>query len=135
MAASAPKSVRLRASAGLSLLEVLVSLAAAALFLGLMLPAANTALRRMQLASLEADAIQLARNQVEKLSAWPAAEPTPNTGTVGRLTWSVKQIGVDGAQAGAPAGATLRTFQLRVQAAGEPQALVDMTVQRLGGAP
>lgn len=116
-------------------MEVLVSLAVAALFLAFLLPGSAAALQRMQLASLQTEALQLARNQVELLSAWPAAEPVPNSGAVGSLTWVVKQTAIDGAQSTSPAAATLRTFRVTVTASGEQAPLVDMTVHRLGRSP
>lgn len=120
---------------GLSLLEVLVSLAVAALFLGYLLPGATNALQRMQLADLEAEAARLAKNHIERLSAWPAKEPVPNSGTVGTLTWNVRQTAIEGARPDAPVPATLRTFRITVMAQAQAAPLVDLTVQRLGTVP
>lgn len=112
-----------------------MSLAVAALFLGYLLPGTTAALRRMQLAALEADAVVLARNHVERLNAWPATEPVPNSGAVGALTWSVRQTAIEGARPNAPAPATLRTFRITVAAQSQVAPLIDLTVQRLGTTP
>lgn len=120
---------------GLSLLEVLVSLVVAVLFLGYLLPGATAALRRVQKADLEAEATGVARNHVELLSAWPAVAPEPSTGTSGALRWSVQQIAIDGAGKSSASVASLRTFRITVSSPSEPMPLVDMTVQRLSRAP
>jgi len=124
-----------RRARGLTLIEVLVSLVVAGLFLSLLLPGASGALQRLRLTALQTEAQQLARNQVEALSAWPALAPSPANGVIGGLRWQVEQTAVEGQSAGLQGAVVLRTFRITVAALDESQILVDLTVKRLGRLP
>jgi prepilin-type N-terminal cleavage/methylation domain-containing protein len=130
-----PMTVRERRPAdGMSLIEVLVSLVVAGLFLALLLPGASAALQRMGQSGREAEAVQIARNQVEALSVWPAVVPTPSEGKVGGLLWKVEQIGVERPPAGAAATTVLRHFRITVVEGQGQEPLVSLTLKRLGRA-
>lgn len=118
--------------AGVTLLEVLVALAACAMLVTLLLPSIVSELRRVQLSRLQAQAVLVASQQIELLGVWPAVEPKPREGVEGRLRWVVRQVKVDapGADGGAPA--TLRHFRITVNGEDVSSPLVDVVVRRLG---
>jgi Tfp pilus assembly protein PilV len=119
----------------MSLIEVLVSLVVAALFLSILLPGASTALQRLRFSALQAEAVQLAHNQIEVLSVWPATAPAPPQGRVNGLQWKVEQIAVERPSHDVASAIVLRTFRVTVAAADDAAPLIELTVKRLGRAP
>lgn len=135
---SAPAFVRgagRRHARGMSLIEVLVSLVVAGLFLSMLLPGASTALRRLRFSAQQAEAVQLARNQVEALSVWPATAPAPPQGLANGLRWKVEQTAVERPDRTGVSAIVLRTFRITVAAADDAAPLIELTVKRLGRAP
>ncbi len=122
-----------RAARGMSLLEVLVALAAGAAFLAVLLPAISSDLQRLRLDGLQSQAVLLAARHVEQLSAWPASEPVPSQGVEGGLRWAVRQVRVDAPRGEGAGSASLRHFRITVRAADDRPPLVDLLVRRLGG--
>ena len=120
---------------GMSLIEVLVSLVVAGLFLSMLLPGASFALQRLRLSALQAEAVQLARNQVEALSVWPATAPEPSQGLTNGLRWKVEQTAVEQPVPAVASAIVLRTFRITVAPADDAAPLIELTVKRIGRAP
>lgn len=120
---------------GMSLIEVLVSLVVAGLFLSLLLPGASAALQRLRFLELQAEAVQLARNQIEALSVWPANPPAPPQGLANGLRWKVEQIEVERPDQDAASTIVLRTFRVTVAIPDDAAPLIELTVKRIGRAP
>lgn len=127
----------MRCLRGMSLIEVLVSLVVAGLFLSILLPGVRFAVQRSRLSALQAEAVQLTRNQVEFLSVWPATVPVPSQGVANGLSWKVEQISIERPTQEVPSAIVLRTFRITVAvaAADATDPLVDVTIKRLGRAP
>lgn len=119
----------------MSLIEVLVSLVVAGLFLSMLLPGASFALQRLRLSALQAEAVQLARNQVEALSVWPATAPEPSQGLANGLRWKVEQTAVEQPVQAVASAIVLRTFRITVAPADDAAPLIELTVKRIGRAP
>lgn len=119
---------------GVTLIEVLVALAACALFVTLLLPSVSTEVKRVQYSRLQAQAALVAARQIEQISLWPAIEPRPAEGVEGALRWAVRQVKVDAASGAGGTQASLRHFRVTVQLTDDPVPLVDMVVRRLGRA-
>jgi prepilin-type N-terminal cleavage/methylation domain-containing protein len=92
---------------GMSLLEVLVAMAVAALFLSWLLPGAVQAMQRQRQAGDLAHAVQLARFHAEALSVWPAALPMPAQGRQGALAWRIDQVSSERPARPQPSGLNL----------------------------
>lgn len=119
---------------GLSLVEVLVSLIVGGLFLGILLPNSTTALRRLSFDSHRGTAVEIARNQIESLSAWPATAPVPDQGISNGLRWRVQALTVEGQSGTGQGGIVLRNFRVTVSDPIQAEPLVDVTIARLGRA-
>ena len=119
---------------GLSLLEVLVSLAVAALFLSWLLPGAAEAVRRHQRTAVLEQAIQLARYHTESLGVWPASLPQPSKGRQGTLDWQVEQVAIEKSMRPQRSGAAVLTFRIPVRTESMSEPLVELTIKRLGRA-
>lgn len=119
----------------MSLIEVLVSLVVAGLFLSLLLPGASAALQRLRFSALQAEAVQLARNQIEGLSVWPATLPEPPQGLANGLRWKVEQTAVERPSQLVASAIVLRTFRVTVAAANDAAPLIELTVKRMGREP
>jgi hypothetical protein len=116
----------------MSLLEVLVALAAGVGCLAVLLPAISNDLQRLRRDGLRSQAALLAARHIEQLSAWPAAEPVPAEGVEGALRWAVRQVRVDVPRAQGAGSASLRHFRITVHAPGDRSPLVDLVIRRLG---
>ena len=121
-----------RSCRGFSLLEVVVALAVAALFLGALLPAVQQASSRMQQASRQQAATRVAANALSHFAGFDAQLPLPAQGVEAGLRWEVASRGV---QAADTPGARLLDLRITVRDPNTAELLVDMEARRLVFAP
>lgn len=100
---------------GMTVLEVVVSLAIAGSFLSLILPSTLQAYSRLKFADLRARAATLAASRAEEVSRATSTNIFPKEGHEGGLAWRIDLVGSDsGGKSSAAGGPSLRSYRISV---------------------
>lgn len=117
---------------GYTLLEVLVALIVASLFLTIMSPAGLAAFRRIDFDAKKDRALFLAKSRLEWLSSHPSVSAGTTSGKDGNLIWEITVSDIhNSAPASGRIGMVLRRFSVRVRDSQSADPLVVASTQRM----